>query len=760
MINKIYFLVLVLISNSLKAQISPTGIKELISKDKFEILETRSQINQIISKSQSEFWFDDFSNSSTWVIGNNEALTSQGVNDNWTIGTSGGSGTYGLVALNSSTASNGFALFDSDMYCSGSQSAYIKVANAIDCSLQPSVMLHFQQYYRKYNTDACFVSVSTDGVVWTDIQINEELSSRMSTVNGAGIMMDISAYAAGQATVYIRFLYVSSGTYPYYGCDYNWMVDDVKLTPVPNYDLTIKGLDWGTTGSWSTPLAYYQVPDEQVSSVDIGGVVQNNGLLNQSNVMVTATSGTYSSSGISTLATQQIDTIFVNNPFIPSTVPGSVTIDVSVSSPEVDDNPADNIYMPISFEVTDNIYARDAGVPSSIIGNQGNSFVVGNIFDIFTDQTLYSVDVHINDNTEVGTTVRAILYEIQDEFWEILYSEDHVITSEELGTTINLFFSDPMLLYAGTSYLVAVATDGGSSTGLVVSTSGTSKPQTSYYKDEFESWYYTLATPMVRMNFKEICFPSLSITTANNLTCTGSTVVFQSNALDGGDSPSYEWFVNGGSVGTGGTYTTNSLANNDVVSCVLTSNALCASASTSTVNSNAITMMFYATPAMATITQTVYSDSVILTSSSASGNQWYFNGVAINDANSQTFSAVQNGNYTVIVFANNCFSDVSNVSVVSGLSVGVNDLEMNETMFVTYPNPNEGIFIVAVNSVEASRYNVKLHNAVGQLIYEDELDNFVGFYSKEMNIIENGTGVYFLSISNGTKEKVKKIVVY
>ena len=56
----------------------------------------------------------------------------------------------------------------------------------------------------------------------------------------------------------------------------------------------------------------------------------------------------------------------------------------------------------------------------------------------------------------------------------------------------------------GQSYLVVVATygDGGVSNDVVVATAGISSPQTSYYYDGTDAtWYYSTATPMVRMNF-------------------------------------------------------------------------------------------------------------------------------------------------------------------------------------------------------------------------------------------------------------------
>jgi len=83
--------------------------------------------------------------------------------------------------------------------------------------------------------------------------------------------------------------------------------------------------------------------------------------------------------------------------------------------------------------------------------------------------------------------------------------------------------------------------------------------------------------------------PTISITGSANPVCTGTAVTFTATITNGGTTPVYQWTKNSINVGTNSpTYTDNTLANGDVISCMLTSNASCLTSNTA--NSNNITM--------------------------------------------------------------------------------------------------------------------------------------------------------------------------
>jgi gliding motility-associated-like protein len=93
--------------------------------------------------------------------------------------------------------------------------------------------------------------------------------------------------------------------------------------------------------------------------------------------------------------------------------------------------------------------------------------------------------------------------------------------------------------------------------------------------------------------------PSVSISTPTTTICAGASVTFTATPANGGTTPSYQWKVGATNVGTNSpTYTTSTLTNGQVVSCVMTSNATCASPSSATSNTITITVSGTVTPSV------------------------------------------------------------------------------------------------------------------------------------------------------------------
>jgi PKD repeat protein len=80
----------------------------------------------------------------------------------------------------------------------------------------------------------------------------------------------------------------------------------------------------------------------------------------------------------------------------------------------------------------------------------------------------------------------------------------------------------------------------------------------------------------ISMTVNSNIIPSVSISATQTQICSGTAVVFTAVPVNGGSTPSYQWLVNGSSVGSNSPYfAISNLQNADVVGCIMNSSALC-----------------------------------------------------------------------------------------------------------------------------------------------------------------------------------------
>jgi len=116
------------------------------------------------------------------------------------------------------------------------------------------------------------------------------------------------------------------------------------------------------------------------------------------------------------------------------------------------------------------------------------------------------------------------------------------------------------------------------------------------------------------------CTPSIAVTASAASICQGGSVVFTASSINGGTAPSYQWKVNGNSVGTNSpTFATTSLTSGSTVSCVLTSSATCASPAMVESNTISVSVSIPVTPAFATVAPICAGTAFTLPSTSANG---------------------------------------------------------------------------------------------------------------------------------------------
>lgn len=156
-------------------------------------------------------------------------------------------------------------------------------------------------------------------------------------------------------------------------------------------------------------------------------------------------------------------------------------------------------------------------------------------------------------------------------------------------------------------------------------------------------------------------------------------------------------------------------------------------------------------------TPTITKSGSVLRSSSTRGNQWYLDGQLLPGATDQSYIANEKGKYTVIVTKNGCVSAASKPAERQTVET---DEVVNPNQLSIYPNPSNGHFTVEFNSSTTSAYTLQIENALGQVIYKEEIEAFKGSFTKLLNVGEGMSGVYTLRLSNGQSTTVRKVIVH
>ncbi len=79
------------------------------------------------------------------------------------------------------------------------------------------------------------------------------------------------------------------------------------------------------------------------------------------------------------------------------------------------------------------------------------------------------------------------------------------------------------------------------------------------------------------------------------------------------------------------------------------------------------------------------------------------------------------------------------------------------TQLDMYPNPNKGAFTLAFE-IEPGTAIITIKNVDDEVVYTKDMPNFNGVFSDRIDISEQPSGVYFLTIEQGGKKVIKKVI--
>ena len=493
------------------------------------------------SDRETVIWSEDFANGipTTW---NNSGAPSLAVweyrgpstNPNQLVGSRGSCLPNGNVgeAITSSSASNGFVIFDSNYWdnnlnpCTvdnfgtgqapGPHLTYLTTPS-IDLTGFPNAVLEFEQYIRYYlgNTR---VEISVANGPWEVLHTNV-LEQGITTQNTQKVRMPLPATAGNQSNVKLRFVY--DGLY------YFWQMDDVRILQGFANDLIIENSSYGdfdlnnpdhTTGF--EMMEYTQYPSAFAPLVHLESNVFNLGTNIQTNV---ALNGRLINDNSGALIFESNSPILANlSPGADSVlVAGEFQIDPTVShysayfnslQTETDENIFNQIEW-LQFDVTPVTYARDENnlgsmfLPSETYADA--PFEMGTVYLLPSGQQLHSVSVAIGEGTTLPSTVYATVFSFSLSAGiggAIASTQDFEITEADInpfgGASMKvLSFDTPVNLSQGL-YLVAVGSTN-SAFQTVIGLSGKSEDLSAWvrFNNSNTDLFYLTRTPMIRMNF-------------------------------------------------------------------------------------------------------------------------------------------------------------------------------------------------------------------------------------------------------------------
>ena len=511
------------------------------------------------------FWSEDFANGipTTWT--NSTApwvYRGTSTSPNNTVGGQGAySGINNSPASNSpiasATAANGFIIFDSDFYDNNGTPGAFGTGmyptphngdlrtDMIDMSSYADVMLTFNSYYRTFAGQA-FVDFYVAGVFVERVQVHANIAVNDATFMDEIALVRVPFSVVGNSDVQMSFVFEgSTNSNNGFTGYYFWQIDDLTLAETPANiieveDVVVGGF-WMDYANYSgsgfngiVGLDYTVTPTSQLANHPyvIEGVLRNSGASDQASILRYEAfgAGTYSGASASTSVlafspTNTIDSVVVTTtPSLSPAIGGyGLAIWGESDSSGVITTVSDTTYKMI--EISEYIYAKDLGEANSnnswILGGPGDQWHFTTRFEMYADEALSALRVYITDESVIGSKVKAILYELDTNVAAasggvvlLDESDNYTITSNDLGSWVDIPFVSPINLFNGYAYEFGIAGFQHPTDSVYIGTTDNSlyNGEHSLF-DEFglnpndpanlgtPTWYYLTRAPMVRMNF-------------------------------------------------------------------------------------------------------------------------------------------------------------------------------------------------------------------------------------------------------------------
>lgn len=390
---------------------------------------------------------------------------------------------YTMGAMNSTTAADGWMIFDSDSIGAATGTApsgWLQSPLITACATQATVRLNFENFFRKFN-DSCSVWVGTSPTFTPGtysvfpVYYNNALATNVYSPNTSHIQMNITSAAAMQPNIYIRFVYYGAT-----GGSYSWMVDDMTLSSMDNYDAGIdnasmvyyggSAVGWASLGAKPAHLMDTLYPVAYLSNygANVASATTVNAQIFQ------GTSNVYNQNIVTSLPISAMDSVAdftaVGTPpgYFSTTIANyTVPFSVSVASDANSSNDNDTT----GFSVTDSVWSMNAPFAQSTGGQYvyrtspllANSPATGFAMAAGMSDTISSVSVAFDNTTTAGQVVGVQIYHFDGTSW--LYdgtTEYRALTAADISSSTSLVYANFKIDYEGSGGFVIMdgSTDG------------------------------------------------------------------------------------------------------------------------------------------------------------------------------------------------------------------------------------------------------------------------------------------------------------
>ena len=238
--------------------------------------------------------------------------------------------------------------------------------------------------------------------------------------------------------------------------------------------------------------------------------------------------------------------------------------------------------------------------------------------------------------------------------------------------------------------------------------------------------------------------PSVTISRSSNNVCQGTNITFTTTPTNGG-TPTYQWRRNGSNVvgATGSSWISNNINNNDVITCVMTSNAPCIT--TSNVTSNSLTM--------GVTSKVTPSVSILGNPSVVRKNTVTLQALPVNGGGAPTYKWYKNN---VLKSTSNPWTDSANVAGTDTIRVVMRTSQSCITIDSAIANYN--ITVLSLTDVDVFQTLDKIHFS-----FVKNADDVVSIYefnektgksrlmttTTDLNVVLEHTSKYYLVVSDG-----------